>query len=192
MKLNYCNEEVACNCAPEPQCCEPRRYSNCKHLSPCAYPVLFESSCGSTTNVPHSFDIAGAIPVTVNPKSIVCGNLDTSCLKAPAVDFEFSGQIFIKFAAPQTMPARIEFELVKCENGCESVCGSWTYSHMDQAAVANDELTDTFVFSKIECTTCPSCATYSVRIVNVINNPAQILIFDIKNPTLRLMAKSSC
>ncbi|MGL4742258.1 MAG: DUF4489 domain-containing protein [Sarcina sp.] len=192
MKLNYCNEEVNCNCAPEPQCCEPRRYSKCTHLSPCAYPVLFEGTSGSTTNVPYSFDVTGAIPITVNPKSIVCATLDTNCLKSPTVSFEFSGQIFIKFADAQTMPARIEFELIKCENGCESVCGSWTYSYMNQAAIANDELTDTFVFNKVDSAACPSCATYSVRIINVINTPKELLIFDIKNPTLKLMAKSGC
>ncbi|MGL4451200.1 MAG: DUF4489 domain-containing protein [Sarcina sp.] len=194
MKLNYCNEDPNC-CCPEPTYCEcePRKYCKCSpKLSPCAHPVLFEAACGSTTNVPQSFDITGKVPVNVNPKSVVCLTVDTSCLKSPVIQIEFSSQIFIKFAAAQTMPARVEFELVKCENGCETVCGSWTYSHFDQAAVANDELTHSFNFTKIECNSCPGCTTYSVRMINVINNPAELLIFDVKNPTLSVIAKSGC
>ncbi|WP_297436730.1 DUF4489 domain-containing protein [uncultured Clostridium sp.] len=193
MKLNYCNEEQTC--MPDSnfcECGEGRRYSNCKQLSPCAHPVLFEANCGSTTNVPHSFDIAGALTVTVNPKSIACLSLDTSCLKAPSVKFEFAGDVFIKFAAAQTMPARVEFELVRCENGCESVCGTWTYSHMIAAHAANDEITHHFQFNKVEAAGCPACATYSVRIINAINNPAELLIFDIKNATISAIAKSGC
>ncbi|WP_297519011.1 DUF4489 domain-containing protein [uncultured Clostridium sp.] len=195
MKLNYCNEDPNCCCTPDPiYCdCEPRKYSKCvTKLSPCAHPVLFEASSGSTTNVPHSFDITGAIAVTVNPKSLVCLTLDTSCLKNPVSQIEFSAQVFIKFAAAQTMPARIEFELVKCENGCETVCGTWTYSHFNQAAVANDEVTHNFSFKKIEGNACPACTTYSVRIVNVVHTPLELLIFDVKNPTLCAMAKSGC
>lgn len=193
MKLNYCNEET--NCCPEQMYCEcePRKYSNCScKLSPCAHPILFEGAVGSTTNVPYTFDIANTVPLNFNPKSLVCLTLDTSCLKNPMVQIEFSAQIYIKFLAPQTMPAKIEFELVKCENGCETVCGTWTYSHFSQAAVAADEITDNFTFKKLEANACPACTTYSVRIVNATHVLGEIDIFDIKNPSLCMMAKAGC
>lgn len=216
MKMNYCNDEcnvqenTCCNMQEKNLCCgcgEGRTYSKCFQLSPCPHPILFEASCGLTTSVPASYVVVydpkgpreghpgkghSVTPIKVTPKSVACMNLDTSCLKSPTTIIEFETQIFLKFKDEQHVPARIDFELVKCENGCESVCGTWTYSHLLCSHCAEDEITEMFSFTKVDAASCPGCANYSVRIINTINNPLEVLIFDIRNANISAIAKSGC
>ncbi|MGL4989935.1 MAG: DUF4489 domain-containing protein [Sarcina sp.] len=196
MKMNYCNDDTNCCCC-QPECtpcdvCESRKYSKCCHLSPCAHPILFEGGCGSSTDVPYSFAMDGTTVIPVHPKAVVCVTLDSSCLKSPVIQLEFSANIFIKFAAAQTIPARIEFELIKCANGCETSCGTWTYSHFIAAHALNDEITDCFSFTDFMCNSCAECTTYSVKIINAINNPKELSVFSVQNVTLTAFAKSGC
>lgn len=207
MKMNYCNDEPSCCYTPDSEYCgcgEGRRYSKCEQLSPCPHPILFEASCGTTTNVPQTFTMVPKkrreeheedkkpYPITADPKSIVCLTLDTTCLKSPTTLVEFGAQIFIKFKDEQSIPAKIDFELVVCDCGCETVCGTWSYSHFMNCHEGEDEILDYFGFSKVSAASCPGCTNYSVRMVNFANDPNEICVFEVRNATLSAMAKSSC
>lgn len=163
-------------------CCE-------KKVKPCP-PMKFETCCGSTTDVPQTVDTAGAQFQFHSPISLACLSLDTECLKDPKVLLQFECQIYIRFSAAQTNPAKVNFELIRTDGCKETSCGSWTFSHRIGAHETNDEITEQFSFDKIDCGNCSECTTYSVRLVNPINNGQQVSLFQIQNPTLTAFAKS--
>lgn len=199
MKLNYCCNKSSKHYSKKIN--NPSRHyssrstNSSRSFNPNALaslsPVNFESANGSSTLVPKSFDPTGK-PLETCPKTIACVTLDTSYLRSPQVIVNFTTEIHIKFASMQTMPASVEFELIKSNGCCASVVGTSTYSVLLNTS-ANNEIINSFSFNKILTSPCPgSCDTYCVRIVNPINNPAEISLFELRNPTISATAKSNC
>lgn len=195
MKLSHCCNRVSRPYRDPNQ--TSRRFNRFPMANPNSFaglsPVNFEAANGSTTLVPRSFDPTGTTPIKTCPKTVVCVTLDARAFRNPQVYISFNTEIHIKFATTQTIPASVEFELVKSDGcGCCTVLATSTYSVLLNTA-ANDEIIHSFSFNKVISSPCHGCCdTYCVRIVNPINNPAEISLFELRNPTLYATVKSNC
>ncbi|MCB2286246.1 DUF4489 domain-containing protein [Clostridium algidicarnis] len=120
-------------------------------------------------------------------RSLGCVTIDTSCLKNPMVKFDFSSIIKHVNTADNADLTRLLFGLFKtCDDRQEIQCGTWEYE-IDLSA-NGEALTTSFCFSHCECSSCPGCCTYSVRIIDATNEGRNTLI--VSNPSLSVIAKS--
>lgn len=169
------------------KCCDDHKFAHCCPKSPCPYPILFECTQGTGTEITQTrFDGAN----NFTPRSLGCLTIDTSCLKMPVVKFDFCSIIKFRSDGDQNNPVRLVFQLCKqCDDGNEICCGTWDY--VAAFATQREQLTTSFCFSHCECNSCPGCCTYTVKLIEAVNNdPDNILI--VSSPTLQAFAKSSC
>ncbi|MBU3193323.1 DUF4489 domain-containing protein [Clostridium algidicarnis] len=164
------------------ECCDRHKYAHCCPKSPCEYPVLFECTQGTGTDIPK---ICPSKPFTA--RSLGCVTMDTSCLKDPVVKFDFCSIIKHVNTEDNSDLTRLLFGLFKtCDDRQEIQCGTWEYE-IDLSA-NGEALTTSFCFSHCECSSCPGCCTYSVRIIDATNEGRNTLI--VSNPSLSVIAKS--
>jgi Domain of unknown function (DUF4489) len=186
---HYEDRKYEQKCDYHQPCCEEHKYAKCEHKSPCAYGILFECNNGMGTTIPASI-IANAATPNVE-RSLGCVTIDTRCLKMPTVKFDFSSTIsFVNIASTVGTPVFLTFGLFKvCENNGEEIpCGVWDY--VIDLAIPGETLTTTFSFTHCECSSCPDCCTYYVKIISAVNPAGSIV--RVNNPSLSVMAKSSC
>jgi len=187
-----CHEQKKQDYEDYEKCCDEHKYAKCCPKSPCPYPIIFECSQGTGTDIERTIP-NGLSDASVNyfhPRSLGCLTIDTSCLKMPVVKFDFSSIIKFRSAGNEDRPVRLTFQLFKqCENGPEVSCGTWDYV---AALDVNDErVTTSFCFSHCECNACPGCCTYSVKITEAFNVRGESIV-TVYSPTLSAIAKSSC
>ncbi|MBU5592245.1 DUF4489 domain-containing protein [Clostridium sp. MSJ-4] len=172
-------------CSHHNKCCDEHKYAHCCPQSPCPYPILFECSQGTGADIPK---ICPSKPFTA--RSLGCVTIDTSCLKNPVVKFDFCSIIKYKFVA-NFEPATLTFGLFKtCDDRHEIPCGTWEYRiklNQDGGEEA-ERLTTSFCFSHCECSSCPGCCTYTVRIIDASNDCGDPL--SVCNTSLSVIAKS--
>ncbi len=193
-----CHEEKRCHCDEdrrcdhEEKCCDHHKFAHCCPKNPCPYPIIFECTQGTGTEITQTI-VNGAACGTTNffaPRSLGCLTIDTTCLKNPVVKFDFCSIIKYRASTDANIPVRLTFQLCKvCDEGSEMCCGTWNYTAaLDEV---NEQLTTSFCFSNCECNTCPGCCTYIVKLIEAVNLiDGDILI--VNSPTLSAIAKSSC
>lgn len=184
MKLHYnCSNEgmeKSCNdkCCHD-KCGDDHKFSHCYPKSPCPYPILFECEQGTGTSIGRTNDFFA-------PRSLGCITIDTTCLKNPVVKFDFCSTIKYKDTS-NTEPTRLLFGLFKtCDDRQEIPCGTWEYTIAFDSP--EEELTASFCFSHCECSSCPGCCVYTVRIIEAVNETGDTLI--VSDPSLSIFAKS--
>lgn len=194
-----CHEEKKCYCDHEKKCdyddncCDRHKYAHCCPKNPCPYPILFECTSGTGTEITQTI-VNGDLNGTTNffaPRSLGCLTIDTTCLKNPVVKFDFCSIIKYRSSGNNpAVPVRLTFQLCKiCDEGSEMCCGTWNYTAALEEE--NEQLTTSFCFSHCECNTCPGCCTYTVKLIEAVNLiSGDILI--VNSPTLSAIAKSAC
>jgi hypothetical protein len=174
-------------------CCEEHKYAKCYPMSPCPYGILFECNNGTGTEIPATTTGTGAntIQFPFVPISLGCVTIDTRCLKSPVIKFDFCSIVkYRELEGGETPAVFLKFQLSKiCENnGEEIICGTWDFrAGFD---TTDEQITTSFCFSHCECNSCPDCCTYFVKIIAAQNVDDDAL--KVWNPTLSVMAKSSC
>ncbi|WP_432665622.1 DUF4489 domain-containing protein [Wukongibacter baidiensis] len=133
----------------------------CEPKHPLPKKVLFE--CGNP---------GGSMTFTTEGQSFIASSvaIDTACLCSPKVTVEFSNMVTFNIVDGIVSPfeTRLQFELVKvCENGQEISCATHMYEKLffdNNPINIPFTLTDSFAFVFCECSTCPGCCNYFVRV----------------------------
>jgi hypothetical protein len=191
-----CHEEKRCHCdedrkcGHEEKCCDRHKFAHCCPKNPCPYPILFECTQGTGTEITQTIVSTNGTTNFFAPRSLGCLTIDTTCLKNPVVKFDFCSIIKYRASTDANTPVRLTFQLCKiCDEGSEMCCGTWNYTAaLDEE---NEQLTTSFCFSHCDCNTCPGCCTYIVKLIEAVNLiSGDILI--VTSPSLSAIAKSSC
>jgi hypothetical protein len=159
----------------------------CRAKHPKPKPVILECGTGGGfAFATNGTDICLTNPCTAcKPKTVGTVTIDTTCLCKPKTKVDFCCNILYD-GRSNCSNLKLEFQLFRtCDFRAEEPLGSWYFQLEDQ----DDDFAQSFCLSFCDCSGCPACCVYTVRVIPLEVKDAT---FSVNNCHISAIAQGNC